>query len=96
MEFVENQVNRDSLLDIFAGIEISHAVPGRVYHVSAGIEFVGRTGGRDFGEDYTAQDTVIHLSWIFTEETRNSKGVTFRGRFWVDSVELGRDSVTYF
>lgn len=96
MEFQENQENRDSLIGVFAGIEVSHAVPGRAYHVSAHIEFVGMARDKEFEEVHSAQDTVIELSWTFTEEIRNLKGVTLRGRFTVDSVELGRDSVTYY
>lgn len=96
MEFTENQENRDSLVGVFAGIEVFHAVPGRMYHVAADIEFVGLSRGKVFEEVHSAQDTVFHLSWVFTEEIKNLKGVTLRARFRVDSVELGRDSVTYY
>ena len=96
MEFQENQENRDSLIGVFAGIEVSHAVPGRVYRVSAHIEYVGMAKSKEFNEVHSAQDTVFRLSWSFTEATGNLRGVTLRGRFMVDSLELGRDSVTYY
>ncbi len=96
MEFAENGENRDSLINVNFEAEVSHAVPGRAYHVSAHIEFVGMAGGKEFDEVHSAKDTVFHLSWVFTKETKALKGVTLRGRFSVDSVELGRDSVTYF
>ena len=96
MEFIENPENRDSLIDVFAGIEVSHAVPGRAYHVSVHIEFGGMARDKEFDQVETARDTVLQVFWAFTEKTRDLKGVTLRGRFTVDSVELGRDSLTYY
>jgi hypothetical protein len=95
MEFKENRENRDSLIDVFAGIQVYHAIPGKAYRVSADIEFVGHARSKEFDEVHPAQDTVIELSWSFTEEIKNVRGVTLRGAFTVDSVEVGRDSVTY-
>jgi hypothetical protein len=96
MEFLENREHRDSLIDVFVGIEVFHAVPGRSYHVSAAVEFAGAAGDKVFDKVHSAEDTVFHLSWFLTEEVKNLKGATLRGRFTIDSVEFGRDSVTYY
>lgn len=96
MELVENQVNRDSLVDIFLGVRISHSVPGRTYLVTADVEFVGQNGSKAFRDVQTAQDSTFEVSWRFTEEIKGLRGVTLRAALKVDSVELARDSVTYY
>ena len=96
MEFAENQVNRDSLVDIVVGARISHALPGRIYHVSAEVEFAGQARGKGFNEVHAARDTVMEFSWRFTEEVAGLRGVTLRAALKVDSVELARDSATYY
>jgi hypothetical protein len=96
MEFIEPPQNRDSLVGVFVGIGVSHAVPGKTYRVSADVEFVGQARNKVFDEIHAAQDTVIDLSWVFIEEIRTLKGVTLRAVFKVDSLEVGRDSATYY
>lgn len=96
MEFIENHGNRDSLVDVHFELRTSRTRIGSRY--STRIDFATPERGfiQGYEDDSFATDTLMLLSWTFTQEIAKLKGQTIQAAVSINGNTFARDSVTYY